>query len=636
MIRLRDFYFQGAQLMANASNPAETNALVDSAALMLLNRRMAALYAVTKVLSAARTLSDVAPKILEEISIAMSWDASIFWEVDTQSQVMKCKEIWTTDRLEAQQYVEKTRGVQISRTTGLTGRAWSTGKMAWAAGDNTSVIRQGQSVGYVPIQVRGEAAGALQFFSKEEHAPAEHVQEMLNALCTQIGLFLERNRAEETLHESEARYQLLADSSQDVLITIDDESTIVFVNKSSERVFGFTPAELIGQKLTQIIPDHKQVKMISGKSAEPLGRLELTGQKKSGGVINLEVCFAEYLGKGRKYATGIVTDITERRRIAETLQATQQKLQTVLGASSCTQIVVASPAMLTLFNRVKKAGASDASILVQGETGSGKECIALALHQHSQRSSKPFVARNCAAIPPHLFESEMFGHKKGAFTGADRDRKGAFAEADGGTLFLDEIGDLEYTLQTKLLRAIQEKVIHPVGSEKDVPVDPRIVCATNKDLRQSIKNREFRDDLYYRVATVVIEVPPLRDRRDDIIPLARHFVAIASKLSRTLSHEAEAVLLDYAWPGNVRELRSLMENAVIFAVGNVIEAEELSFPRKVNQCDSTSQLLEDIERNHILEVLKKCDGNKTVAAKALGLARSTLVLKLKIAGAGDE
>jgi len=286
--------------------------------------------------------------------------------------------------------------------------------------------------------------------------------------------------------------------------------------------------------------------------------------------------------------------------------------------------------MVELFARVKKAAASYAGILIQGETGSGKECVALSLHNQSPRSGKAFVARNCAAIPANLFESEMFGHKKGSFTGADKDRKGAFLEADGGTLFLDEIGDLEYSLQTKLLRAIQEKVVRPVGSDKDIPVDPRIICATNKDLKERCKTQEFREDLYYRLVTVVLIVPPLRERREDIIPLARHFVGIASKWVHTLTSEAEERLLSYSWPGNVRELRNMMEQAVIFAAKNEIGPDELTFlTGRVVKSEDTSALLVDAERRHILEVMKKFNGNKTDAAIALGVARSTLVLKLK-------
>lgn len=617
--------------MANALEANEAKRVFGPEEFSWLAKHMAAHYAITKVLCTADLLSKAAPKILREVAEAMTWDAAILWEVDFESQVMKCKEIWTTKMFEAEEFVAKTRESKISRATGLPGKAWSTGKLVWSAKDKVPVINQNNySTGCVPIKLREEVLGALQFFSKIQRKPDENSQEMMKIICTQIGLFMERNRAEENLRESEARYQLLADTLLDVLITIDDESHIVFANKSSERLFGYRSTELIGQKLTLILPDHKQVAFEEIKNAAQPRHIELVGVKKDGSIIKLDVCFAEYLGNGRRYATGIISDITERKRTENVLQATQQKLQSVLDTSPFAQIVVAAPSMLTLLKRVKKAAATDAPILVQGETGSGKECIALLIHQQSQRAGKAFVARNCASIPQHLFESEMFGHKKGAFTGADRDRKGAFAEADGGTLFLDEIGDLEYTLQTKLLRAIQEKVIHPVGSDKDVPVDPRIVCATNKDLLSCIKAHEFRDDLYYRVATVMVAVPALRERREDIIPLARHFVGLASKFSHTLTPEAEERLLSYDWPGNVRELRSLMEQAVIFAVGNVIQADELGFPQKLNGTDPNSQLLEEVERRHILEVLKNCDGNKTVAAKVLGLARSTLVLKLKI------
>jgi two-component system response regulator HydG len=238
------------------------------------------------------------------------------------------------------------------------------------------------------------------------------------------------------------------------------------------------------------------------------------------------------------------------------------------------------------------------------------------------------VARNCAAIPENLFESEMFGHKKGSFTGAESDRRGAFLEADGGTLFLDEIADLPSALQTKLLRAIQEKVIRPVGSDKDIPVNVRIICATNRDLLECCTNREFREDLYYRLATVTLTVPPLRDRREDIVPLARHFVRAFSDGLRNLTKAAEDRLVVYQWPGNVRELRSIMEQAVIFAAGSEINADEINLPGAGARINLAPQSLAEAERRHILSVLASVNGNKTEAAKALGLARSTLLVKL--------
>jgi two-component system response regulator AtoC len=302
-------------------------------------------------------------------------------------------------------------------------------------------------------------------------------------------------------------------------------------------------------------------------------------------------------------------------------------------AAAGVQMIAEAQPMVLLLERVRKAAVSDAPVLIQGESGTGKEHIARMLHQQSPRSARAFSARNCAAIPENLFESEMFGHKKGAFTGADSDRKGAFVEADKGTLFLDEIGDLNFALQTKLLRALQEKVIRPVGGDRDIPVDVRLVCATNKDLRECLKTKEFREDLFYRIATVTLTVPPLRERREDVIPLARYFVLHFSGGARSLTPAAEERLLSYSWPGNVRELRSVIEQSIIFAAADEIQPDELNLPSRSDHIDLSSQSLADVERRHILNVLQNANGNKTEAARVLGLARSTLVLKLQSYGA---
>jgi DNA-binding NtrC family response regulator len=315
-------------------------------------------------------------------------------------------------------------------------------------------------------------------------------------------------------------------------------------------------------------------------------------------------------------------------RVAETRHL-RREVERLRKTSASTEIVAESPSMKLLLERVKKAATSKATVLILGESGTGKECIALKLFEQSTDAKKAFVARNCAAIPENLFESEMFGHKKGSFTGADKDRRGAFVEADGGTLFLDEIGDLSYMLQTKLLRAIQENVVHPAGSDKDVPVNVRIICATNKDLRESCRNHSFREDLYYRLATVTIQVPPLRERIEDIIPLARYFVRFLSSGTRTLSAASEDRLQNYNWPGNVRELRSAIEQGIIFSAGNEIQPDELGLQGQLPEHSSASQSLADAERRHILQVLHTVNGNKTEAARVLKMARSTLLVKLQ-------
>jgi PAS domain S-box-containing protein len=602
-------------------------------------RRMAAHCNVARALSESNTLRDAAPRILREISQALGWGLGILWRVDAEARVMVCEEVWSSPTLHSEKFIDKIKHSKLPPAAGLPGQVWSAGQPIWV--DNftdeylppNQALSKGTDFGAacIPIKLKDKFLGAMEFLSADKRRPDASTQEMLVIIGELVGLFMERIATADALRESEERYRLLADTDTDVLVTIDDTLKILFTNKASDRVFGYSTDELLGQSLTLIIPEFARDNKVIAKlpKAAPPKYVELAGVHKSGATVSLEAAFAEYLGKGKRYATGIMRDIGERKRAQAALRATEQRLQSVQAASPGCQIIAEAPVMLKLLERAKKAAASDAPILIQGETGSGKECIALLLHQQSVRADKAFVARNCAAIPANLFESEMFGHKKGAFTGADHERHGAFVEADRGTLFLDEIGDLEFSLQTKLLRAIQEKIVHPVGSDRDVQVNPRIICASNKDLRECIKTKEFREDLFYRVATVVLNVPPLRERREDIIPLARHFVGLASKWSHTLSPQAEERLLTYQWPGNVRELRSMMDQAVIFAIGNEIQAHELEFPVTADGIDENSQAMADVEMRHILQVMKNNNQNKSDAAKILRMARSTLMLKLK-------
>ncbi len=604
----------------------------------LIARRIAAHQSVARVLAEAETLREATPKILHEIAEALGWGLGILWRVDTEAQVMVCEEVWTSPPLHSEKFIAKVKESRLPLDAGLPGKVWNSGQPVWVEDyadpdlpPTPQAREKARGAVCVPIKVKGRVFGAMEFLGHDQQRPDASIEEMMVIIGHLVGLFMERLSTADALRESEERYRLLAATSVDVLITIDETLKILFVNKAAERIFGYLPTEMMGLPLTLVIPDFANSKRTFGPSARsvPSTYLEMSGRQKSGEKVALEVAFTEYLGKGKRYATGIIRDIGERKRAEVALRVSEQKLQSVLASSAAGQIIAESPVMIRLLERVKKAAASDTPILIQGETGSGKECIALMLHQHSVRAGRAFVARNCAAIPANLFESEMFGHKKGAFTGAERERSGAFVEADRGTLFLDEIGDLDYSLQTKLLRAIQEKIIHPLGSDREVQVNPRIVCATNKELRECVKEKLFREDLFYRVATVVLHVPPLRERREDIMPLARHFVGLASKWSRTLSDRAEDVLLAYSWPGNVRELRSLMEQAVIFAIGSEIQANELTFPMSQGMAESTSQSLADVERRYILKVMQSTNQNKSDAAKILKLARSTLLLKLR-------
>jgi len=613
----------------------------------LLAKRLAAHIDISRTLSESESLCDVTPKILSKISEALGFEMAILWRVD--EQVMVCEEIWNSPKLQAEQFVEKTRQVKLTPGIGLPGQVWVSKQPVWVDEFSDEAIsitpiaakEDIRSAGCIPIMVKDDIIGAMEFASRNKQIADPKIEEMMLAIGSLVGLFMERNRVAGLLRQCESRYRVLADTDPNVLTTIDENFLITFVNRAVEQTFGYSPIEVIGKSLTFLIPEyHDYSHILRTVKTEQPQPIEFPALHKNGSQLHLEVVFSEFFGlegpysKKKIYATGVIRDITEKIRTRNALVETEHKLNAILSKNPGAIIIAVAPAMQGLMERVKKAAVSYAPILIQGETGSGKECVAHMIHQQSPLAARPFVARNCAAIPTNLFESEMFGHKKGAFTGADRDRKGAFLEADGGTLFLDEIGDLEYSLQTKLLRAIQERLILPVGGDKEIPVNPRIICATNKDLLACTRSKKFREDLYYRLVTVLLVVPPLRQRREDIILLSRHFIGLASSWTRTLSPEAEARLLTYDWPGNVRELRSLMEQSVIFAAGNEIQADELIFPTRVLDEPAATKSLANIERRHILQVLKDCNGNKTDAAKVLGLARSTLVLKLK--GYTDE
>jgi transcriptional regulator with PAS, ATPase and Fis domain len=288
--------------------------------------------------------------------------------------------------------------------------------------------------------------------------------------------------------------------------------------------------------------------------------------------------------------------------------------------------------MLDVFRMIEKVAPRDASVLIQGENGTGKELIARAIHRRSTRSDQPFIAVNCGAIPPNLVESELFGYEKGAFTGAAQTTPGKFELANGGTLFLDEIGDMPLDMQVKILRALQERRFFRVGGNKEIEVDIRVLSATNQDLQKQIDLGQFREDLYFRLAVVTIAVPPLRERGDDVLTIANHFLEAASPQKVQLTKQASECLLKYPWPGNIRELRNVLEQAVIMGDGKRITPQDLP-PRvaKVGLGKLSFQLksLAEMEKRYIQRVLEETEGNKAQAAAILGISRETLYQKLK-------
>ena len=301
-------------------------------------------------------------------------------------------------------------------------------------------------------------------------------------------------------------------------------------------------------------------------------------------------------------------------------------------------LIASSAEMVQVLDLVERVAPTDATVLIRGESGTGKELIAKALHHASQRAEGRFVAINCGALPEPLLESEIFGHVKGAFTGAGANKKGLFEEAHGGTLFLDEIGEMTPGLQVKLLRALQSGEVRPVGSTQFITVDARVVAATNRDLEPMIREGSFREDLFYRLNVIPIVLPPLRERREDIPLLAEHFLArFAQRQGRVLRLSAGATerLLRYAWPGNVRELENAMERLAILARDETIEPADL--PAHVGAGLAlgaapglaAEQTLAEAERAHIIQILERYGWNHSRAAEALGIGRTTLWRKLK-------
>ena len=305
-----------------------------------------------------------------------------------------------------------------------------------------------------------------------------------------------------------------------------------------------------------------------------------------------------------------------------------------------TSIIGRTPKMLEVYRAIARVAPTEASVLILGASGTGKELVARALHDHSSRAQQPFVPVNCGALPENILESELFGHEKGAYTGADSSRPGLFEAAHGGTLFLDEISETKSGFQVNLLRAVQEQQIRRVGSHKYTPINVRILAASNRDLTKLMTDGRFREDLYYRLSVVIINLPTLDERREDIPLLVQHFLKRANrkvKRSITITEPAVKLLTGYSWPGNVRELENLVERLAIFCSSGEIGVADVERERQLVRENGVPDkapptTLEDMERQHILRVLQEHAGNKSKAARALGIERKTLYQKARRLG----
>ena len=329
----------------------------------------------------------------------------------------------------------------------------------------------------------------------------------------------------------------------------------------------------------------------------------------------------------------VLRNVKKQKRLKKQINTLQLEVEKKYDFEN--SIIGQSKQIKKVFGLIEKAINTNIVVTITGETGTGKELVAKAIHYNSSKRKKPFVAVNMAAIPHDLIESELFGHEKGAFTGAQNTRLGKFEEASGGTLFLDEIGEMDLNLQAKLLRALQEKEITRIGSNKVIKTNCRIIVSTNRNLKQEVKDKKFRDDLYYRLFGITIEMPPLRVRENDILLLSRYFIAGYCKenslKTHTLSRDAQRKLLNYAYPGNVRELKSVIELSIVMANNNEIEAEDITFGNDEGDLETINYglTLREHNRRIVKSYLKKHNDNVKLAADKLGIGFSTIYRMLK-------
>jgi two-component system response regulator HydG len=331
-----------------------------------------------------------------------------------------------------------------------------------------------------------------------------------------------------------------------------------------------------------------------------------------------------------------INKATEHSRLKKENEYLREKLNEKFDTQ---RMIGHSPLMLNLLETVAQVATTEATVLITGESGTGKEMIANIIHYNSPRKAAPFVKINCAALTESLLESELFGHEKGAFTGADRKREGKFRQAEGGSIFLDEVSEMSPAMQVKLLRVLQERELTPVGGMEVIPIDVRVIAASNKDLKKEMEQKRFREDLFYRLNVVTLNVPPLRDRKEDIPLLAQHFLEMFTaknkKSIKSFTPQSMEKLMQYDWPGNVREMMNAVERAVVLSRSEYIDADELmplmtnSSPTDREQSDFSDNIsLDEVEKRSILGVVNACGGNKSEAARRLGITRKTLRKKL--------
>nr|WP_320011185.1 sigma 54-interacting transcriptional regulator [uncultured Desulfobulbus sp.] len=501
--------------------------------------------------------------------------------------------------------------------------------------------------GYPTVETASEAVrlGAFDYIPKP--VDKEALLKTARIALRQYQLERGQQKAEQERERYRAFLETVFTSVTDAIITLDQNLDIKEVNPAARLLLTELYPGLLDQGT--IVPFCSQEDCAALK--KEVLRVLKTGQEGSAQLFEcrnheqrkkmLSASVAP-LKDGAGGADGAVMVIRDLTVPEKSLSGRRQQFHRFLGSSD---------AMQSVYTLIENVGRVDLTVLVTGESGTGKELAAEALHQESHRRNRPLVKVDCTAIPESLLESELFGHRKGSFTGADRDRMGRILQADGGTLFLDEIGDISPMMQLRLLRFLQESTFYPVGQDTPIRVDVRVLAATNVDLKEKVRTGEFREDLYFRLRVIDVILPPLRERGDDVLVLADHFIEkIASKVGKQfggISDQTKQLLLHYHWPGNVRELEHVIERACVLCEGTTLSAEQL--PPEIRQPDQpqinmasattiqppTAQTVQPVPEQdlspseRILQALHKSGGNKAKAARILGIDRTTLYRKIR-------
>ena len=473
----------------------------------------------------------------------------------------------------------------------------------------------------------------------------EEIQQIALSLVGKWNVEQALAEKQQQLTASHQRLEAVLNATGDAMAMYNATGHLMFADQGYEKLFNLKENELKKIPPDALMTRFKERFQEPGLPLEGKVLLEDNAKKETrSGQLPKQRLFYQSTAPVRDDSENVIGRLMVYRDVSREIEVEQMKaevlrLRTELGTTySFNGIVGDSPKMQQMYALIKQATESDITVLIRGESGTGKELIARLFHFNSPRKEEPFVAINCAALPEPLIESELFGHEKGAFTGATYQRIGAFERAEGGTIFLDEIGDMQPVLQAKLLRVLQERKISRIGGSTTLPVNVRVIAATNQNLENAIRAGTFREDLFYRLSAFPISIPPLRERREDIPLLANHFIErCATRLDKSvsgLSNAALRVLLQYDWPGNVRELENAIERAVLLETTRVLQAS--NFPSELSpllaaQSDQPTAILplEKVEFQAIAHALEASDHNVTRAARALGINRATLYRKLK-------